>query len=262
MPVCDGATCSREIPWRMTVSALQMRAGNVPFSVDAIYAALRAELVAAGCWNISPNKRAVVFRSFCKTCWDRQAAVWGDVGTYAAARAKTVPEAIFMQVGCPDYQVNGAYDKQAIISCAVHELMHYWSVRGNGPSGVRPASERGLGRGRCRCPRLPGVQARLQRRCRLRELRHALQDLLQRVDPRRRRLRQRVRPSLARGTGPRAPAAGDCHVHRRRQGQARGAACFGQRRGQAADGQRSWANTCSPGSSTDRIPRLRTATRS
>jgi hypothetical protein len=132
MPVCDGPNCSLDIPWRVTNTALQMRTDNVPFSVPNAYTALTTVLAAAECRNIVPKQRAVVFKNLCKRCWDRQAAVWGDTATYSAARAKTVPEAIYMQVGRTDFEVAGRYDKQAILSCVVHELMHYWSHAGTG----------------------------------------------------------------------------------------------------------------------------------
>jgi hypothetical protein len=132
MPACDGSSCTKSIPWRITATALQMSGGNVPFSVETAHASLLSVLAAANCWNIAPAKKAVVFKNLCKSCWDRQAATWRDVGTYAKARARTVPEAIYMQVALPDFEVQGRYDKEAILSCAVHEMMHYWSSAGVG----------------------------------------------------------------------------------------------------------------------------------
>lgn len=127
MPACDGSQCTSQIPWRITPTALQMAGGNVAFSADDAHTALLAVLARAKCWNLAPAKKAVVFKNLCKKCWDRQAAVWGDVATYTTARAKTVPEGIYMQVARVDFEVGGRYDKQAILSCAAHELMHYWS---------------------------------------------------------------------------------------------------------------------------------------
>lgn len=132
MPVCDGAMCNRDIPWRITKTALQMRAGNVAFSVDRAHTELLAVLSAAKCWNLQPTKREVVFKNLCKVCWDKQAAKWGDVATYTMARAKTVHEAIYMQVMRPDFQAAGTFSQEAILSCAIHELMHYWSYAGTG----------------------------------------------------------------------------------------------------------------------------------
>lgn len=132
MPVCDGPQCNREVPWRITNTALQMRAGNVSFSVDTIHRNLIAELTAAKCWNLAPPKRPVVFKNLCTVCWMKQAATWGDAKTYADARARTVPEAVCMQVMRPDFQVNAVFSKEAILSCAVHELMHYWSFNAVG----------------------------------------------------------------------------------------------------------------------------------
>jgi hypothetical protein len=132
MPVCDGPTCNRDIPWRITKTALQMQASNVAFSVDQAHVALLTVLSAAKCWNLKPEKRDVVFKNLCKACWDQQAATWGDVATYTLARAKTVKEAIYMQVERADFQVAGAFSSEAILSCTIHEMMHYWSYEGAG----------------------------------------------------------------------------------------------------------------------------------
>ena len=48
------------------------------------------------------------------------------------ARAKTVPEAVYMQVMRDDFKVNAQFSKEAILSCVVHEMMHYWSYLGTG----------------------------------------------------------------------------------------------------------------------------------
>jgi hypothetical protein len=89
-------------------------------------------LAAAKCWNIVPEQRRVVLKNLCRACWVRQAGAWGDAATYSAARARTVPAAIYLQVERTDFKVDGRYDEQAILSCVVHELMHYWSWVGTG----------------------------------------------------------------------------------------------------------------------------------
>jgi hypothetical protein len=127
MPVCDGGTCQREIPFRITKTALQMGTGNVAFSVANAHRELLAVLAAAKCWNLAPPQRAVTFKNLCKSCWDKQAASWGVVGTYTLARARTTDQGVFLQVQRPDFQENNIYSKEAILSCVIHELMHFWS---------------------------------------------------------------------------------------------------------------------------------------
>ena len=109
-----------------------MQAGNVPFSADEVYRNLIAELTAAKCWTLQPINRPPVFKSLCTSCWNKQAAQRGDVATYTLARAKTVREAIYLQTQRPDFTAGGIISKEAILSCAVHELMHYWSFEGSG----------------------------------------------------------------------------------------------------------------------------------
>lgn len=132
MPVCDGLQCKNQVPWQITNTALLMDNGIVSFSTDTVYTNLIAELAASNCATLQPAKKPVVFKSLCKKCWDLQAAKWGDVATYTMARAKTVPEAVYMQVERVDFMVAGMFSKEAILSCTVHELMHFWSFQGNG----------------------------------------------------------------------------------------------------------------------------------
>jgi hypothetical protein len=132
MAACDGLLCKNLIPWQVTNTALLMDGGLVSFSIDTVYTNLIAELAASGCSALQPTKKPVVFKSLCKKCWDLQAAKWGDVATYTTARAKTTAEAVYMQVERIDFTVNGIFSKEAILSCTVHELMHYWSFQGNG----------------------------------------------------------------------------------------------------------------------------------
>lgn len=132
MPACDGSKCTKSVPWRITLTGLQMSDGTVPFSVETAYLSLVSVLSGWGCESRAPRNKPVVFKNLCKSCWDAQAALWGDVGTYTTARAKTTPDAIYMQVARPDFEINKRYDKEAILSCATHELMHYWSDLGVG----------------------------------------------------------------------------------------------------------------------------------
>ena len=67
MPACDGSSCTTSIPWRIAPTALQMNAGNIFFSVDTAHASLLGVLATAKCWNVAPRKKAVVFKSLCKT---------------------------------------------------------------------------------------------------------------------------------------------------------------------------------------------------
>lgn len=132
MPICDGPRCNREIAWRITSSALQFPGGNVPFSVDEVHGNLLKVLASAKCWNLTPTKRPVVFKNLCKTCWDQQGAAWGDAATYTLARARTTSEGIFMQVTSEAFLESRAPSKEAILSCVIHEMMHYWSFAGSG----------------------------------------------------------------------------------------------------------------------------------
>lgn len=56
----------------------------------------------------------------------------GDVGTYAPARAKTDATGCFFQVNDAAFIVNHRPDVERILSCVVHELMHFWSYQSTG----------------------------------------------------------------------------------------------------------------------------------
>ncbi|MBE0361420.1 MULTISPECIES: hypothetical protein [Pseudoalteromonas] len=130
MPVCDGNNCSNNIPWRITSASLQVSSRTEKFKIDEIKKVLNQVIRTAygGCSNvINVAAKGVVFKNYCNKCWSKQAASWGDIETYKDARAKTDSTGIYFQVLSPSFIVNHSPDLERILSCACHELMHYWS---------------------------------------------------------------------------------------------------------------------------------------
>lgn len=132
MPVCDGLTCNNSVPWRITTQALQLSNRNVPFKSEEVAKRLRQVLGVLDVQVHGVGSLAAVIKNFCPACWKKQAAAWGDVGTYLPARARTTAQGCFFQIDSPVFYVNKAPDPERILSCVVHELMHYWSFRSEG----------------------------------------------------------------------------------------------------------------------------------
>lgn len=136
MPACDGPKCAESVPWRITKAGLQIGDEKTfPFKLDDVHTQLVAELTAREASVARSVKKVdVPFKNLCKKCWMAQAKKWGDPKTYEAARAKTDATGVYMQVGAPDYLTDGQLDKEAILSCTVHEVMHFMSHKSEGVS--------------------------------------------------------------------------------------------------------------------------------
>jgi len=114
----------------MTSTSLQLLSRTEKFKIDEVKGVLnqvvRTEY--GGCQNvINITMSDVVFKNYCKQCWLRKAANWGDVATYKDARAKTDSTGVYFQTLSPSFIKNHSPDLEQIFSCVCHELMHYWS---------------------------------------------------------------------------------------------------------------------------------------
>lgn len=134
MPVCDGSSCSANIPWRITKTNLQLASGAERFDQAAVRAALVRILSTAygGCPGVAPGSRGVVFKTLCTKCWQLQARKWGDPGTYTGVRAKTDATGLYFQVSNAAFFADQKPYQEAIVSCVCHELMHFWSFNARG----------------------------------------------------------------------------------------------------------------------------------
>ena len=125
MPTCDDG--NHDIPWKVTPNSLEIGDRQIAFDAGDVYAHLMTVMTSAGISDAIPSQKKVVMKSLCRQCWLAQAGLWGDVETYSAPRAKTDANALYFQVGAPDYLVEQKVSEDAVLSCVVHELMHYWS---------------------------------------------------------------------------------------------------------------------------------------
>lgn len=147
---CDG--CAKPVlPWHLGAKALKIGdEADIAISFDVLHAALMEEMKFRGVTNVAVAKKVPPIKCLCVPCWAAEvtARKWGDLGTYASARAKTTKDGIFFNVTQPgdgdalvarfDFSTNagpggsGPISAEGILSCLVHETIHYWSFNSLG----------------------------------------------------------------------------------------------------------------------------------
>lgn len=152
MPTCNGPGCNNVVRWRVTSAGVAMdRPGGqgpghlvVPFTFRDMAKALGAVLQADGASITVATKDPPVL-CLCPGCWKTKAQTWGraegkSAEVYLPARAKTDSNGVHLQVEDPAFNNNPLADRpgnpqmEPIVSCVVHEVMHYWSAGHKGVS--------------------------------------------------------------------------------------------------------------------------------
>ncbi|MGR6838844.1 hypothetical protein ACU5DF_06900 [Aliivibrio wodanis] len=128
MPTCSNQGCNIELSWTISQKGLELPDRIERFKIFEVKAALQKILSEALNGKKMPTiNNNITINALCPDCWTEQARIWGDVRTYAAARAKTDVTGVYMQVESPAFFTFEKPDPASILSCLIHEMMHIWS---------------------------------------------------------------------------------------------------------------------------------------
>ncbi|ELR66477.1 hypothetical protein C942_04175 [Photobacterium marinum] len=128
MPVCSNQDCNVEVSWTISQRGLELPDRIERFKVFEVKTALQQILAEALNGKKMPDiSNNPTIKTLCPDCWTAQARAWGDVRTYAEARAKTDKTGVYMQVESPAFFSFEKPDPASILSCLIHEMMHLWS---------------------------------------------------------------------------------------------------------------------------------------
>ncbi len=141
--ICDG-NCKKELPFKIasqtgTLTLAPAQKGGKPTTVPNLEATIWNALtqVAQKKTGTAPNKRFLKVQCYCSDCWKKRPFATADLNTYKDARAKTNFEAINFQATSPCFLTpTGQPDRDRILSCLTHEIMHYWSARSATDQGL------------------------------------------------------------------------------------------------------------------------------
>jgi hypothetical protein len=144
MPTCDGSGCNKNISWKVTNTGLTVGTAEVAkFTYVEMGKAVNAVLSETSL-VFTPADPPVL--CLCPACWLAYAKKWGEAEkksaeVYSPARAKTDKNGVHLQVEDAAFlknvvvaNGNGSPQAEPIVSCIVHEVMHYWSHDHSGVS--------------------------------------------------------------------------------------------------------------------------------
>lgn len=155
---CNWPQCAKPIKFELKPTVLRTHSGDINFKLSEIGKNLNESLT-----DIIPRLTvetpAPPVFNYCDGHWMEKAKAWArdektannpvTPETYKAPRAKTTAEGIFIQnnnvaflhnTECPP-KPNGDPNVIPIVSCFVHEIIHYWSYKHKGLQGKKGVAD-------------------------------------------------------------------------------------------------------------------------
>lgn len=143
--LCDG--CKKtEVSWKYWKDGIYIDGRKVvDLTLEQLNIALKTTLSNNGYNGVAGSKVDAPIWCMCPTCWQGMAMLWGKkegngADVYKTARAKTNNTGIFLQSEESAYHKNIAVKDgkppqlEPIVSCLIHETIHYWSANSAGVS--------------------------------------------------------------------------------------------------------------------------------